>query len=153
MATTAAVDPTVPPMPFVVAAWLGFPREHIVRGLQRGTIAPPADAPPGWLPSGAAPDAASDTPDGGASPADPAVAAGDAALSTGGADTPPADPEPDASPADPEPDTAGAPDPRAAHLELVRAIDASLDDATFDALWRSSGGDDATRSAAVRALL
>ena len=31
----------VPPMPFVVASWLGYSLERLVAGLQRGSIAPP----------------------------------------------------------------------------------------------------------------
>lgn len=136
--TAAAIDPSVPPMPFVVAAWLGFSRERIVQGLQRGSIAPPAGAPPGWLPAGEGPDQLED----GDPPTDPApIPDATAPSAESGVGEPPAGEEPG--------ETAPA-DLRSRHRDLVRAIDASLDDARFDPLWQSSGADDATRGATVR---
>ena len=40
-----------PPVAFVVAVWLGMPREEILRGLGEGWIAPPPGSPPGWTPA------------------------------------------------------------------------------------------------------
>ena len=39
------------PVAFVVAVWLGMPREEILRGLGEGWIAPPPGSPPGWTPA------------------------------------------------------------------------------------------------------
>ncbi len=136
--TAAAIDPSVPPMPFVVAAWLGFSHERIVQGLQRGTIAAPPGAPPGWLPAWE-----------GAAPADDVVPASDPAPEPLDA-VPSTDSGTDEPPADAEPGEPAPADLRSSHRELVRAIDPSVDDALFDALWQSSGGDDATRGTTVR---
>ena len=40
-----------PPVAFVVAVWLGMPREEILRGLGEGWIAAPPGSPPGWTPA------------------------------------------------------------------------------------------------------
>src|SRR6185436_12200561 len=74
-----ADDLAVPPMPYVVASWLGFSLEHIVAGLRRGSIAPPEGAPPDWLPPGA--DALGDVTDDGDDPTiDDAPAADETAV-------------------------------------------------------------------------
>ena len=141
MATTAASSP-VPPMPFVVASWLGYPLERIVAGLQRGSIAPPAGAPPGWLPPGAA------SPD--ADPGDDA----DPAMPGAPQDGRPAVDDDVGAPADAAgamPTEAG--DLRTTYRALVRAIDPTAADEVFDALWRSGGDDESARAASVGDLL
>ena len=118
-----ADDLAVPPMPYVVASWLGFSLEHIVAGLRRGSIAPPEGAPPDWLPPGA--DALGDVTDDGDDPTiDDAPAADETAV-----------------------------DLREAYGSLVRAIDPNVGDTTYDALWSSGGNDDAARAASLDALL
>ena len=123
-------------MPFVVASWLGLSVERVVAGLASGSILPPDGAPPGWRPPGAMAEtiAATPAPDDGPAPAN----------GTGG--EPPVGLPPDTGPEAPV-------DLRAGYLELARQIDASLDEATFDALWRSGGDDDAARAARVGDLL
>ena len=116
-------NPAVPAMPYVVASWLGFSREHIVAGLRRGSIAPPEGAPPGWLP--------------------PDTEALDDATDV--ADDAPVD--------DASPESEAPVDARAAYAGLVRTIDPGVDDAAFDALWSSGGADDAARAASLDALL
>ena len=129
MTSTAPATTAVPPIPYVVASWLGFTLEHIVAGLRSGSISPPAGAPPGWLPAGA--------------------------VSGGIAQDAPSPPASD----DFAPDDAGdgasgdSPDPRTAYLSLVRRMDPSLDDATFDAWWRSAGDDDASRASRIAGLV
>lgn len=141
MATTSA-SPSVPPIPFVVASWLGYPLEHIVAGLQRGSIAPPAGAPPGWLPPGAEP--SDSAPGGDADPPTP-----DATY-----DGPPAVEDDVGAPAD-----AAGPVPteadglRTTYRALVTAIDPSVADEVFDALWRSGADDEPARASSVRDLL
>lgn len=137
MATTAA-NPSVPPIPYVVASWMGYPRERIVAGLQRGSIAPPAGAPPGWLPPGA-----------GAPGAD----AGD------DADVPTPEATDDSFPAVDDhfdaPSDAAAPtfaeggDLRATYQALVRSIDPSVTDQHFEALWIAGGRDEPARAASL----
>lgn len=136
--TTAASTASVPPLPFVVASWLGYSLEHIVDGLRRGSIAPPEGAPPGWLPAGA--DAIAPASDE-AMPGD-----GDAAEGGGAGTSESAAPDDVADPAEPT-------DLRSTWFDLAQAVDATLDDARFDALWDPSGPDDAARAARVGDLL
>ncbi|MBK6393819.1 MAG: hypothetical protein IPF73_03340 [Betaproteobacteria bacterium] len=140
MATTAA-SPSVPPIPFVVASWLGYPLERIVAGLQRGSIAPPPGAPPGWLPPGAA--------------APGADADGDADVPTDATDDvlPAVDDDVDA-PSDAAAPTSAAGDGlRATYQALVRAIDPSVTDQRFEALWIAGGRDEQARAASLGDLL
>ena len=141
MATTAA-SPSVPPIPFVVASWLGYPLERIVAGLQRGSIAPPAGAPPGWLPPGAAA---------------PGTAAGDDADVPAQAATddsvPAVDDDTDAPSDAAAPTSAAGDDLRATYQALVRAIDPSVTDQHFDALWMAGGRDEQARAASLGDLL
>lgn len=141
MASSAAASAT-PPIPYVVASWLGYPLERIVAGLRRGSIAPPAGAPPGWLPPGADGLAALevDGPDGDGD--------GDS-----GADVAPpsADDEPPSCAAGSTESPAA--DLRASCLGLVRSIDPSVGDQAFDALWRGAGADDAARAGRIGDLL
>lgn len=142
--TTAATEAPVPPIPYVVASWLGYPIERIVEGLRRGSIAPPAGAPPGWMPPGieaeapAQDDSAAQSGDA----RDPTEAAAGDMATDGGVVAPEA-------PTDAQVPIAE----RAAWLGLVRAIDPAVDDATFDELWQSSGADDGARSSRVGTLL
>lgn len=138
-----AIDPTVPPLPYVVASWLGFTRERIVEGLQRGTIAPPVGAPPGWLPPGGASTADGDVPDEDGSAPAPDDAAGDANTSPDDAAMPDEDSAEDSAPAD----------LRETWYALAQRIDASLDEATFDALWARAGEDDASRASRMSGVL
>lgn len=50
-ASTGTSNPGAPPVAFVVAVWLGMPREEILRGLGEGWIAAPPGSPPGWTPA------------------------------------------------------------------------------------------------------
>lgn len=132
-----AANPVIPPMPYVVASWLGYPVERIVAGLRRGSIAPPLGAPPGWLPPGAE---AIDAPP-----------EGDPAADDGAASPPSAV---DAGPSDGA--TAAAPpegDLRTAYFDLVRSIDPSAGDEALDRLWQAAGGDDAARAVRVGEFL
>ncbi len=132
-----AANPVIPPMPYVVASWLGYPLERIVAGLRRGSIAPPLGAPPGWLPPGA--EAIDALPDGD-------TAAGD------GETSPPS--AVGAGPSDGA--TTAAPsegDLRAAYFDLVRSIDPSAGDEALDRFWQAAGGDDAARAVRVGELL
>ncbi|MEO8486791.1 MAG: hypothetical protein ABI585_10690 [Betaproteobacteria bacterium] len=138
MPTPAAVS-AVPPMPYVVASWLGFSPEHLVAGLRRGSIAPPAGAPPGWLPPGADAtdgDAAGEPADDGPAPVDDGGPDGEAGANDDAEAPPPA-----------------TSDLHAAYAGLVRTIDAGVEDEVFDALWTSAGADDAQRAASIDALL
>lgn len=162
--STSTVLPTARPLyplPFVVASWLGYPLDRIVAGLRAGTIAPPLGAPDGWLPAGYA-DAGEDSND------DAGDAEGDDT-----ADDPQDDPDEAGADDGPFPNDgggsassggdvdlpgdAGDPTPPAsshdAYRELVRAIDPSLDDSTFDAWWSASGADDPSRGGALGSFL
>ena len=129
---TSAASPSVPPIPFVVASWLGYPLERIVAGLQRGSIAPPPGAPPGWLPPGAvAPGADADVHGAADVPTD----ATDDVL-------PAVDDDVDA-PSDAAAPTSAAGDGlRATYQALVRAIVPSVPDQHFEALWIAGGRDE-----------
>ena len=133
-----AANPGVPPMPYVVASWLGYPPERIVAGLRRGSIAPPSGAPPGWMPPGAdAVDAWTGD--------EPIDDEGSASSPSSSGDTgPPGD---DAAPVLREDDL------RSAYLDLVRTIDPSAGDGALDRLWQAAGGDDAARAVRVGELL
>ncbi len=50
-ASTSSSNHGAPPVAFVVAVWLGMPREEILRGLGEGWIAAPPGSPPGWTPA------------------------------------------------------------------------------------------------------
>jgi len=147
MATSAA-DTAVPPIPFVVASWLGYSPDRIVAGLRRGSIAPPLGAAPGWLPPGSeAPDVGADgaLSDGDDASAPPATSTDGDLPAGGGVIDAPADAG----------GTAGgaATDSRTTYRALVSAIDPAVGDETFDALWRSGGDDDAARAAHLGDLL
>jgi RTX calcium-binding nonapeptide repeat (4 copies) len=138
---TSAASPSVPPIPFVVASWLGYPLERIVAGLQRGSIAPPPGAPPGWLPAGAvAPGVDAD---------------GDADVPTDATDDVlPAVHDDVDSPSDAAALTSAAGDDlRATYQALVRAIDPSVTDQRFEALWIAGGRDEQARAASLGDLL
>ena len=51
VAPTTSGAGAVPPVAFVVAAWLGMPRAELLRGLREGWIAAPPGSPPGWTPA------------------------------------------------------------------------------------------------------
>ena len=142
MADPAPALRVTPPIPYVVASWLGYPLERIVAGLRRGSIAPPAGAPPGWLPPGADGLAALEV--------DGPVGDGDG---DSGADVAPpsADDEPPSCAAGSTESPAA--DLRASCLGLVRSIDPSVGDQAFDALWRGAGADDAARAGRIGDLL
>lgn len=142
--TTAATASPVPPLPFVVASWLGYPLDRIVEGLTRGSIAPPTGAPPGWMPPGF--EAVATAP---GVPEAVVRSEGSDLFGTHDDGATPGSAAPPDVPASP----AASGDVRSAWLGLVRSIDASLDDATFDALWQRSGDDDASRAARIGTLL
>ncbi len=129
--TSASSGNTTEPMAFLVASWLGMPREEILRGLDEGWIAPPPGSAPGWTPP--ASDAATATSDG--SGWGPAAETFESAASTD--------------------DLQGvAGDSGAATTELrstvhdwLHAIDPSLADEAVEKLWQSTGVDDAARAA------
>ncbi len=135
--TTAAGNP---PLAYVVAVWMGMPRDQIIAGLKDGTVAPPPGAPEGWLPPWAS--------DGWIPPPNderrPIFGDGDS-VSIG---TPPLPGSPDAST---EVDVGAPPDQstpkvdRDAIRSLLIALDPELTDAEFDIAWEASGPDDATR--------
>jgi hypothetical protein len=129
----SAASPSVPPIPFVVASWLGYPLERIVAGLQRVDRAAPG-APPGWLPPGAA--------------APGTDADGDADVPTDATDDVlPAVHDDVDSPSDAAALTSAAGDDlRATYQALVRAIDPSITDDDFGALWIAGGGDEPARA-------
>ena len=133
-----AANPGVPPMPYVVASWLGYPLERLVAGLRRGSIAPPSGAPPGWMPPGA------ETVDAWSGD-EPIDDEGSASSPSPSDDTGP--PGGDAAPGLPEDDL------RSAYLDLVRTIDPSAGDEALDRLWQAAGGDDAARAVRVGELL
>jgi Ca2+-binding RTX toxin-like protein len=131
VAPTTGSDGGVPPVAFVVAAWLGMPREEILRGLHEGWIAAPPGSPPGWTPavwSGAG--AAGDSAPGGAT-ASGSVTATD---------------PPEAGPSEPAVD-------RARVHGWLRALDPALTEASFASLWRGAGTDDVARGNAWTARL
>lgn len=51
-------------VPYVVAVWMGMPRDDIRAGLRSGTVAPPVGEAANWLPAEAGPPAAQDTSSG-----------------------------------------------------------------------------------------
>ena len=131
VAPTSSGDGGVPPVAFVVAVWLGMPREEILRGLHEGWIAAPPGSPPGWTPAAwSAAGAAADAVPGGA------TAAGSVTTT---------DP-PEAGPSEPAVD-------RARVHGWLRALDPALTEATFASLWRGAGTDDVARGDAWAARL
>lgn len=166
--------PAMYPLPYVVAAWLGYPMERIVDGLRAGTIAPPVGSPAGWMPPGyedAAPDADADATPAGSDvqpPADSgneAVPADDAPPPATGVDPdtlPPGEiPDEDAPPANDDAVEPGADvaDPvpgqpvRDAWLALAQAIDPTIDDARFGSWWDRGGDDDDARAGRMADVL
>jgi hypothetical protein len=123
-AATSSGNQGAPPVAFVVAVWLGMPREEILRGLGEGWIAAPPGSPPGWTPAAWS---APGPVDGGAA----ADAAGSLITS------------------DPQ-DHEGAPmrEGRARVQSWLHALDPSLTDTAFASLWQSAGADDEARGAA-----
>lgn len=113
-----------PPVAFVVAVWLGMPREEILRGLGEGWIAAPPGSPPGWTPAAWS---ASGPVDGGA-----------AADAAGGLTT--------TDPQDHEGELMR--NERARVHGWLRALDPSLTETAFASLWQRAGADDEARGAA-----
>ena len=117
------VNPNPPPRPFAVASWLGMKPEEITAGLADGTIVPPPGARPDWRPPGM-------------------IAASDRAplLSQTPASSVPLD------------QGAGAPD-RAQVQGWFQALDSTLTDSAFDAIWNRAGEDDPARAAGLTKYL
>jgi len=115
-----------PPLAFVVAVWLGMPREEILRGLGEGWIAVPPGAPPGWTPAGWS---AADKVEGGAPSGGAAATSGSLATN-----------------ASPESDPGPMRDDRAPVHGWRRAPESSLADSAFAPLWQRAGTDDGQRS-------
>ena len=131
VAPTTSGDGAVPPVAFVVAAWLGMPRAELLRGLREGWIAAPPGSPPGWTPAAwSASGATADTVPG-------------AAFATGGPAT--TDP-PESVPADSAVD-------RARVRGWLGQLDPSLTESAFASLWQHAGPDDASRGEAWTARL
>src|SRR5689334_13980123 len=128
-ATGTATRPTVPPVSYVTAVWLGMNREDIARGIADGII----DAPPGWSGSGS---------ESGTSPDDVRwhTPAGEhAALQHTNTDPDPigTDPASGIAPVVDHDDVRG----------IFRALDPALADDAFDQMWASAGDTDGDRSA------
>jgi len=139
--TPSATGNTTEPLAFLIASWLGMPREEILRGLEEGWIAPPPGSPPGWTPP--APDAASTTSDdSGWGPAGDVV---DGNTST--ADVPQVT-DPAAAEGTIDSDSGVAAFAVAAVVpSWLRAIDPTLTDDAVETLWQSAGADDTARKA------
>ena len=123
-ASTSSSNLGAPPVAFVVAVWLGMPREEILRGLGEGWIAAPPGSPPGWTPAAWS---ASGPVDGGVD----AGAAGSLATT------------------DPQGQEGGPMRAGRARVQgWLHALDPSLTDTAFASLWQRAGADDETRGAA-----
>src|SRR5688572_14214021 len=112
-----------PPVDYVVAAWLGTPKEEIARGLREGWIRPPQGVDVrAWMEE-----------------------RGFAALGEAASESVPSPPSPDEIEGD-EPRADEVPDARARLESLLRRIDPGLQAQTFSDAWNEAGADDESRA-------
>ena len=136
MATTDTpvfeADPNPLPRPFAVAAWLGMSPQEIMAGLEDGSIAPPPGAASDWLPPGM-------------SMALDSSAALNLAPSPESDGRTPITYPPIA--VDPPSDNDSVRLDRTLVQGWLQALDSTLTDSSFDAIWSHAGTSDTSRAA------